>query len=154
MARFHSLSDTEFGSASNRKEMFVKAISFLKDRYRPFLGGKGTAFPKVMIIPGAEKEGDFLVEDGTPTIRIFRSSDSWILTLFHEFYHFREWVSDPTHFEESYQRFNDTEDTFAERHAVEDWSDFARMLGRQDLEIPGTQITTYVRRHYGRKSRL
>lgn len=99
-------------------------------------------------------EGDFSHENEIPVVRIFRRFDSWILTLFHEFHHFMKWVSDPTHFDETYGDFTDIEDTFAERHAVEDWSDFARTLGRQDLEIPGTQIVTYVRRHYGRKSRL
>jgi hypothetical protein len=155
VARFHSLFDTEFASLGESKEdLFDKAIAFEKKHYRAFLEGHKVGFPKVTIVTGREREGDFLVKDGIPTIRIFRSFDSWILTLFHEFHHFLEWVRNPVHFNETYLHFKDIEDTFAERNAVEDWSDFAGALGRSDLEIPGTQVATYVRRHYGNRSRL
>jgi hypothetical protein len=155
VARFHTLSDREFENHEiTRTEMLNKAITFLKESYRLFLEGHDISFPHVTIVSGHDREGEFLVIDRIPTIRVFRDSNSWILTLFHEFQHFMKWVADPVHFNETYDRFKDIEETFAERHAVENWSDFAGRFGRDDLEIPGTQIATYVRRYYGRRSRL
>ncbi len=88
-------------------------------------------------------------------IRISESSNSWIMTLFRELHHFLDWTRDPSKWnDEQSESLSNIDETFAERNALDDWNDFVKSLGREDLVIPGGPYPAYVRRRYGGRSRL
>ncbi len=153
------MSDRELlGESLSRHELMSKAVDRLKERYRPFFERRKLTFPEVrviegrIVVEGRPVNGCFSVDDGKPVVSISGHSNSWIITLFHEFQHYMRWVRDPSPAESGSLR--NIDETFTESDAISDWNDFVRFLERDDLVITGGQYATYIRRLYGSQSWL
>ncbi len=154
MPRFHTLTDFELlEEGSTRQALLDRAVEHLKERYKSLR----QPLPEVRLIKGwLGHPGDFSLEEGKPLIRISEASNSWVMTLFHEFQHFLDWARDPSKWDEQLgegESLENIDETYAERSALNDWNDFVKLLGREDLAIPGGQFPAYVRRRYGSAKR-